>query len=501
MKLRASILTRVSTADQAVHGHSLEMQYRRCMEVIESQGWEYIDHYEGRGESAFLKPLDERPSTRELLVDAEAAKFDIVVAWSSDRTQRDADGESLYSALKRRGASLYDVTDGRQDDSIESVLLRNGRRIAGHLESAHKSERMRAHVRGRAERGLHLGAIPFGYRRGTDGVAEPESETAPAVREVFERTRAGESHGAIARRLNGQGLRTQRGLLFTSWAVRDMLKCRFHLGEIVLNGNVHSGRHEAIVDRELFEAVQSSKRSPERTNWAPTVKSCLDGLVACAHCGGGIQRDTVRGQPRFRERHGRECPTNGRSRMAAAFEDDVRTVFSALELPEHWRHDMASRAASLAGPPLEELQRKRRRLVRAFGDDVTAFDEAEYERRLDALDAEIRAARRPNTPSYEDAAGVLDDLPRLWLEATHEERRQLLAPLVERVYIDLDAARVTGILPTDPFRDLLRGALWKVDGSDLRLLSPEELGEMYGLVEIGGLEPPTSSLRTTRSPN
>ena len=47
MKLRASILTRVSTADQAVHGHSLEMQYRRCMEVIESQGWEYIDHYEG----------------------------------------------------------------------------------------------------------------------------------------------------------------------------------------------------------------------------------------------------------------------------------------------------------------------------------------------------------------------------------------------------------------------------------------------------------------------
>ena len=153
----------------------------------------------------------------------------------------------------------------------------------------------------------------------------------------------------------------------------------FPLGRSWLNGNVHSGRHEAIVDRELFEAAQSSKRSPERTNWAPTVKSCLDGLVACAHCGGGIQRDTVRGQPRFRERHGRECPTAGRSRMAAAFEDDVRTVFSALELPEHWRHDMASRAASLAGPPLEELQRKRRRLVRAFGDDATAFDEAEYE--------------------------------------------------------------------------------------------------------------------------
>ena len=67
--------------------------------------------------------------------------------------------------------------------------------------------------------------------------------------------------------------------------------------------------------------------------------------------------------------------------------------------------------------------------------------------------------------------------------------------------MDLATARSSAIAPTPAFANLLRDAQINANRVELMLLSAEEVDEMNGLVEIGGLEPPTSSLRTTRSPN
>ena len=50
-------------------------------------------------------------------------------------------------------------------------------------------------------------------------------------------------------------------------------------------------------------------------------------------------------------------------------------------------------------------------------------------------------------PAIETAAALLRDVPKLWIEATHEERRDLVAPFVDHVYVDVDARRIAGIAP------------------------------------------------------
>jgi hypothetical protein len=133
-------------------------------------------------------------------------------------------------------------------------------------------------------------------------------------------------------------------------------------------------------------------------------------------------------------------------------------IFGALVLPEDWRMRMAQMAAARGeGEDVRALMDKRRRVARAYADG--AFSEAEYVVRLNGIDARIRLAQPVSQPTVEEAASLLTDLPGLWQEATNEERRRLIAPLIERVHVDVEFRRINAITPAPVFRSLLEGAL------------------------------------------
>lgn len=54
------------------------------------------------------------------------------------------------------------------------------------------------------------------------------------------------------------------GVPFTRGALHHLLSNRTYVGEVVHHGKIYLGEHEAIVDRDLFDAVQ--KRLADRTN-------------------------------------------------------------------------------------------------------------------------------------------------------------------------------------------------------------------------------------------
>lgn len=49
MKKKACIYSRVSTAEQANEGYSIEEQERMCKAAIESKGWEYVATFSDPG--------------------------------------------------------------------------------------------------------------------------------------------------------------------------------------------------------------------------------------------------------------------------------------------------------------------------------------------------------------------------------------------------------------------------------------------------------------------
>ena len=81
------------------------------------------------------------------------------------------------------------------------------------------------------------------------------------------------------------------------------------------------------------------------------------------------------------------------------------------------------------------------------------------EKKLAEIDAAIQAATPTETVSLSAAADLLSDLPRLWDAATLEERQRLIAPLIDRVYVDIDLRCIAAIDPTPAFRSLLEGAV------------------------------------------
>jgi len=121
---------------------------------------------------------------------------------------------------------------------------------------------------------------------------------------------------------------------------------------------------------------------------------------------------------------------------------------------------------------LSGLLEQRRRLARAYADG--AFSEAEYTARLAQIDGRILAAQPACLPSVGDAAALFSNLGALWDEATAEEQRRLVSPLVERVYIDIETRRVGAITPAPAFRSLLQGAL-EQSGRSACVLLPAEV--------------------------
>ena len=106
---------------------------------------------------------------------------------------------------------------------------------------------------------------------------------------------------------------------------------------------------------------------------------------------------------------------------------------------------------------MAKLLERRRRILRAYAEG--AYSDEQLTEKLGQIDAEIRLAQPAPQASLEEAVELLSDLPSLWKEATAQERQRLIAPLIDRAYIDVELRSIAAIAPTPAFRSLLQGAL------------------------------------------
>ena len=83
-------------------------------------------------------------------------------------------------------------------------------------------------------------------------------------------------------------------------------------------------------------------------------------------------------------------------------------------------------------------------------------------------------SRNVELPTLSEAALLFENIPQLWKEATPEERRKLISPLIERVYVDIDSRLVGAIAPVPAFRTLLENAMARSESAAVLLLSQDE---------------------------
>ena len=431
--------------------------------------------------------ISERPQVRQLLEDVGAGLWDGVLVVDVDRLGRgdSIDQGVIMQTFMYSGTLIvtpdktYDPADDSDSEFFEIKLFFSRR------EYSMIKKRMQRGRLASAMDGCYMGSRPvYGYERvklqGRKGWSlKIVPEKAQIVRAVFDwyaHGMDGKDVGAavIADRLNGMGLRTDLGHTFEPSYIRHMLQNPVYVGKVQWNQRqtqyqirdgkrvssrprsenavLVDGRHEAIIDRGLFDEVQRMFHTHEKRpkNKMADVANPLAGLIVCAHCGRHMQlKGDNRRRAGFIHCVTQHCPTCGTSIdvVEGAILDGLAAWVSAhqarddapeVEPSASLRASAAARAQLME--QLSTLEGQSGRLYDLLEQGV--YDVATYRQRradLDVRAADLRAALAAlDLPPRPDPVSVIAPRVRTVLgaydlAATPADKNALLRSVLDHV--------------------------------------------------------------------
>jgi site-specific DNA recombinase len=450
--MRAGLYQRVSSEEQ-VEGYSLDAQDRAGRLYGEAHGWEIIQNYRDEGRSARTDDLTKRPAFQQLLADAEAGRFDVIIVHKLDRFSRNlrVTLETL-ERLQTWGVGFVSISEQMDFTTpIGKVVLATLAAFAQYYSDNLSTETKKGKAERKAQ-GLYNGLLPFGVKKNSAGIPVPDPATYPGLLLAFEAAGRGSSDRAVAVVLNERGYRTSgnRGHnLFSKDTVRPLLQNRFYLGELPDgNGGWLPGAHEPLLDDALFVAAKEA-RERRATNPLP-VKSrartySLSGLLRCQHCGGTLHLHQDKGRARaycYRARQGPKCAQ--RSTFLDVYETQILDYLSSFTLPDDLQnalHQVQTRSRD----GMADVTEQRGRLERQLTNVRTLFElgdlsKEEYVQRREQLVRQRDGLRA--TDEWEgilaQAATFLSDLPAAWRAADNAQRNALARMLFVQIRVNDD---------------------------------------------------------------
>ncbi len=288
----------------------------------------------------------ERPALGRLLEAVDRGAVDVVVVYKVDRLTRSlTDFAKIVERFEAKGVSFVSVTQSFNTTSSMGRLTLNVLLSFAQFEREVTGERIRDKIAASKAKGLWMGGnLPLGYDPNGRTLVINNKE-AGTVRFIFKRyLELGTVH-ALVDDLDAKGIRskswtTRKGrriesARFVRGALYYLLRNRLYRGEIRHKGQVYAGQHPAIIDAELFDAVQASLDAhvKARTNhWARPGGSPLTGILFDAS-GDPMSSSHSRGKSGGRYRYyvssgalkGQAVPSGVITRVPAqAIEDLVR---------------------------------------------------------------------------------------------------------------------------------------------------------------------------------
>jgi site-specific DNA recombinase len=244
--------------------------------------------------------IEKRPVFRELLqYISDNPNVDYVIIYMRSRAFRNL-GDAVVTKRKlesfgiRLLSSKEDFGEGYMADAMEAVTD-----IFNEIEVRRNGEDISQKLEHKARNGGTIGRAKIGYlniRVEVDGrlinSIGLDPERAPLVKEAFELYATGEySLETLVEEMADRGLRTRRSRSRPSRPIPDetmrvMLRDPYYTGAMVYKGQViPHGRHEAIIETELFERVQAVLDLRARPGQRDRVlMHYLKGMLYCGRC-------------------------------------------------------------------------------------------------------------------------------------------------------------------------------------------------------------------------
>ncbi|MDD6212052.1 MAG: recombinase family protein [Clostridiales bacterium] len=457
---RAAIYVRVSTEAQREEGYSIGAQKEALEAYCVSRS---IRPYEFYVDGGFSGSNLKRPAMERMVEDICRDEISHVLVYKLDRLSRSQKDtlhliEDIFNPHQVTFISLNESMDtgtpmGRLMLGILSAFAQ--------LERENIRERTRMGMQERVREGYWMGGgkIPFGYDYDRKkGILVPNKD-AETVRNMYLWYLEGYSPQNIA---DMTGLRYDRQVV-------QILNRRTNLGVICYNGKEYPGRHEPIVEPELFDAValEMERRSDKNQHMAVHL---LTGLLRCGYCGAGM-----RYQKWGKKGHKLVCYSHQKTKAYLIKDPECpqEPVWS-FEIEEavirdlfHFRLEMEvneGQASPSAEKELEErcrkVNRKLERLYQLYGEAEVSGEQdealrktietARREREMAEKKLEMEKKRQSISMGRKQMEGKLHRLSDVWNDMSLLEKRMILLSCLEEV-------EVRGGQVTLRYRDFLSG--------------------------------------------
>ena len=306
--MKAASYCRVST-DRDDQANSFESQQRYFKEYIDRQpDWELYQVYADEGITG--TSTKKRAAFNRMIADAHMGKFQIILTKEVSRFSRNIlDTISYTRELKALGVGVVFMNDGISTLEPDAELRLSIMGSIAQEESRKTSSRVKWGQTRRMEQGVVFGRSLLGYDV-KDGKMTVNPEGAKIIRQIFYKygmEKKGTS--VIARELREAGYKSLTGN--TKWSntyIIKVLKNEKYVGDLVQKKTItpdylsHTKKynrgeeemviirdhHEPIIDRELWDIVQSEMKKRDRKgdyDGGHSNRYVFSGKIKCGECG------------------------------------------------------------------------------------------------------------------------------------------------------------------------------------------------------------------------
>ncbi len=443
-----AIYCRVSTEEQSENGYSIDEQERLLEEWCKKMGYVIYKCYSDRGISG--KNIKDRPALKELLSDAKAGKFDMVISWKINRVSRKLeDVLKIVNLLEKNNITFKSYSEPFETDTPAGRMQFQMMALIGEFERGTIAQNVKMGMIAKAKSGNWCGGRVLGYdlvpnnspeeeKKGKNKLEINEKE-AEIVRFIFNEYSKGKGYKAITNKMNKLGYKTKKGNNFSVGSIRDILTNPVYIGEIRYNvrqnwsekrrRNINpnpirvKGKHEAIIDRELWDKVQlileSKKGKPSRIYDG---EYPLTGILRCPKCGAGmvISRTTNTLADGTKKRIAYYCCGNWKNKGTSVCNSNtirvdkaneyvfkkieelvsneamIKAVVKNINKERKDKVKLAKRLLSDIDKELEKLDKRKRKIFEAYEDDIITKEE--FQIRKDELNEKIRNLEEEKKP-------------------------------------------------------------------------------------------------------
>ena len=273
VRKRVAAYARVSMEKDAML-HSLAAQVSYYSERIQrNPEWEYVGVFADYG---LTGTKETRPEFQRMLQECREGKIDLILVKSISRFARNTlTLLNTVRELKGLGIGVYFEEQKLDSLSGDGEFMLTILASFAQEESRSVSENCKWRIRKKFEQGIPTGFGMYGYEvRNGSFVIKPEE--AAVVRRIFQMYLDGMGSVRIMKLLMAEGVPAPMGGLWNNSVIMDMLRNEKYAGDLLLqkfytNNHIEKKQlhnrgelpqyyvgddHEAIIDRETFDAVQ-----------------------------------------------------------------------------------------------------------------------------------------------------------------------------------------------------------------------------------------------------